>query len=71
MFAASSNRRRMSDPKEHGGYVSTRELAAELKSMRWEMRFLIALAGVANLGIAKALHVPGVEQAVGVITNHL
>jgi hypothetical protein len=49
--------------KSNDGYVTTRELASELRSMRWEMRFLIAAAGLANLGLAKAFGVPGASQA--------
>ena len=45
-------------------YVTTRELAAELRSMRWEMRFLIAAAGLANFGLAYAFGMPGATHTV-------
>lgn len=53
------------------GYVTTRELASELRSMRWEFRFLLALQTVGILTVGAKLGVippvPGVEQALSVI----
>ena len=48
-------------------YVTTGELADKLQSLRWEMRFLIALTAIGNLGIAKTLRVPGASEAVNFI----
>lgn len=56
------------------GYVTTRELSAELRSMRWEMRFLLAAVGLVNLGLAKVLGLPGSSQATTLakhVINHL
>lgn len=53
----------MSDEKH--GYVTTAQLQAELRGMRWEMRALILLAGLANLGLGYKAGIPGVAQAVG------
>jgi len=55
--------------KPAGDYVTTRELAAELRSMRWEFRFLIAAAGLANAALLKiaGVSVPGTEQALSYI----
>jgi hypothetical protein len=61
-------------PSSSDGYVTTRELAAELKSMRWEFRFLIAAVGLANMGLAKVLGLPGTSQATSLarhVINHL
>lgn len=46
------------------GYVTTRELAAELRSMRWEFRFLLAMAALANGFLAFQADVPGVSHGV-------
>ena len=46
------------------GYVTTRELASELRSMRWEVRFLLAMQSLALLGLGYKLRLPGVEAAV-------
>lgn len=54
---------------KNGNYVTTRELAAELRSMRWEMRFLIVAAGALNLGLGRLLGVPGVSDVAGLILN--
>lgn len=52
--------------KNNSGWVTTRELAAELRSMRWEFRALIApLYGV----IAYKLKIPPVPETVGFILN--
>jgi hypothetical protein len=45
-------------------YVTTRELAAELRSMRWEMRFLLTAVGAANFGLAYTFGLPGATHAV-------
>lgn len=57
--------------KEKDQYVTTRDLAAELRAMRWEMRALIAIAGAANLAAAYKLSVPPVDTAVGFILGLL
>lgn len=57
----------MSDQKT---YVTTAELKSELRAMRWEFRFLLALAAAANLGLAKALNAPGTGTAMHII-HHL
>jgi hypothetical protein len=50
-------------------FVTNRELAAELRSMRWEVRCLIAAAAVANLTLAYGLKLPPVPQAVHILLN--
>lgn len=50
-------------------YVTNRELASELRAMRWEMRALIAAAGAANLAVAYGFKVPPVPQAVHFIVG--
>lgn len=57
----------MSKPSSDG-YVTTRELASELRSMRWEFRFLIATAALANAVLLKgAVTVPGIQQALSLL----
>lgn len=60
----------MKKPTEDG-YVTTRELASELRSMRWEFRFLIALQTIGLLTVGAKLGllpVPaGVEQALSIV----
>jgi hypothetical protein len=51
-------------------YVTTSELKSELRAMRWEVRFLIALASAANLGLAKVLSAPGTVAAMHIL-HHL
>lgn len=48
-------------------YVTTRELASELRSMRWEFRFIIAMQSLALLGVGWGLNVPGVQAVVSVL----
>ena len=50
-------------------FVSNKELAAELRSLRWEMRFLIAAANLGALALAYGLNVPPVPQAVSLIVS--
>lgn len=61
----------MAEKNGGGDWVSNRQLATELKAMRWEMRFLILMAGLANLGIAHILKVPGVSDATGALLSVL
>ena len=49
------------------GYVTTRELASELRSMRWEFRFLLAMQSLAILGIGYKLKLPGVAEVVSAL----
>lgn len=53
------------------GYVTTRELAAELRSMRWEFRFILALQTIGLLTAGARLGIlpvpPGVEQALSIV----
>lgn len=60
----------MSKPSSDG-YVTTRELASELRSMRWEFRFLLAVqtAGLLTVGAKRGvLPLPGgVEQALSAL----
>lgn len=49
------------------GYVTTRELASELRSMRWEFRFLLAMQSLALLGLGYKLKVPGVEAVMSAL----
>lgn len=58
----------MSDEKH---YVTTGELALKLQAMRWEMRCLIALSCLTNLGLAYKLNVPVVSQGVAAVINTL
>lgn len=58
----------MKKPTEDG-YVTTRELAAELRSMRWEFRFLIATAVIANSLLLResGIPIPGVQDALSIV----
>lgn len=57
--------------KDNGRYITTRELAAEMRSIRWEMRFLIALSVITNIGLGYKLNVPGVSEAVSFVIGAL
>ena len=61
----------MSKSSGDSGYVTTRELASELRSMRWEFRFLLAIQTVGILTVGAKLGVvptpPGVTQALSVL----
>jgi hypothetical protein len=57
----------MSKPSGDNSYVTTRELASELRSMRWEFRFLVAMQSLALLGVGYKLNVPGVEAIVSAL----
>lgn len=57
----------MSKPSGDNTYVTTRELASELRSMRWEFRFLIAMQSLTLLGIGYKLKLPGVETALSAL----
>jgi hypothetical protein len=57
----------MSKPSSGDGYVTTRELAAELRSMRWEFRFLILAQFLTLLGIGYKADLPGVQAAASVL----
>lgn len=59
----------MSKPSGDNGYVTTRELASELRSMRWEFRFLLATQSLALIGVGYklGLPVPGVETALSAL----
>jgi hypothetical protein len=48
-------------------YVTTRELASELRSMRWEFRCIIAVQSLALIGIGVKLDVPGVHTALSAL----
>lgn len=55
----------MSDQKHV--YVTTAELKSELRAMRWEVRFLVALGVTAGNVAGYFLHTPAVNAAVGVL----
>lgn len=61
----------MKKSPEDSGYVTTRELASELRSMRWEFRFLLAIQTIGLLTAGAKLGLlpvpPGVEQALSAI----
>lgn len=75
MSAAFSRRKEaaLSDIK-NGGYVSNATLAAELRSVRWEVRCLIAIQTILVLGLVKAgvlpgTDLPGPDEAIGLISH--
>jgi hypothetical protein len=49
------------------GYVTTRELASEIRATRMEFRFLLAMQTLALLGLGYKLKVPVVEQTLSVL----
>jgi len=56
---------------EHGDrYVTNRELSNEMKAFRWEVRFLVLAAGLANLGLVMGLKPSLVVSAAGYL-GHL
>lgn len=56
--------------KDHGDrYVTNRELASELRSFRWEVRFLILMAGMANMGLLFGLKPNLVVTAAGYVAR--
>lgn len=59
----------MSNDSANKGYVTISQLAAEIRALRWEMRALIAVAAVANIGLAYGLDVPPVPQAIRLIVG--
>jgi len=50
-------------------FVTSSQLSAEIRAMRWEMRFLIVAAAVGNLTLAKAVNIPGFAHAAGFVHN--
>lgn len=61
----------MADGNGKYEYVTTKELADKLQSMRWEFRFLLALQTVGVLGLLYREEAPGVHEAVGLVLNIL
>lgn len=51
-------------------YVTTRELAAEIRAVRWEQRAIAAVQTLALLGVlGYRLSIPPVTEAVRLVSN--